>query len=105
MPENAQDDGLERIRHSASHVMAQAVLVKFPDGKVAIGPAIEEGFYYDFDLPRPLTPDDLVEIEKTMKAILRGKHKFERRELSRKEAEEMFHDQPYKLELIFFFND
>ena len=100
MPPHAVDDELERIRHSASHVMAQAVLDEFPDGKVAIGPAIEDGFYYDFDLPRPLTPDDLVKIEKQMKKILKGKHKFESCELSREQALEMFRDQPYKLELI-----
>ena len=100
MAEQANNDKLERIRHSASHVMAQAVLEKFPEGKIAIGPAIEEGFYYDFDLPRPLTPDDLAEIEARMKEIIKGKHPFARQELSREEALEMFHDQPYKLELI-----
>jgi threonyl-tRNA synthetase len=100
MAEQANNDRLERIRHSASHVMAQAVLEKFPGAKIAIGPAIEEGFYYDFDLPRPLTPDDLVELEARMKEIIKGKHRFARKELSREEALEMFRDQPYKLELI-----
>ena len=70
------NDKLERIRHSASHVMAQAVLEMFPTGKVAIGPAIENGFYYDFDLPRSLTPEDLEQIEKRIKEIIKGKHKF-----------------------------
>ena len=60
-------------RHTAAHVMAQAVLEKFPDAKLAIGPPIEEGFYYDFDLPRPLTPEDLVEIESRMKRIRQGR--------------------------------
>lgn len=59
MSEQAANGQLDRIRHSASHVMAQAVLEKFPGAKFAIGPAIEDGFYYDFDLPRPLSPDDL----------------------------------------------
>ncbi|MBN1642917.1 MAG: threonine--tRNA ligase [Anaerolineae bacterium] len=99
MAEHA-DDQLLRIRHSASHVMAQAVLEMFPDAKLAIGPAIEDGFYYDFDLPRPLTPEDLAQIEERMKEILRGKHPFERQEIDRAQAMEMFADQPYKLELI-----
>ena len=100
MSEQAYDDELERIRHSASHVMAQAVLEEFPEGKVAIGPAIADGFYYDFDLPRPLTPDDLSEIESRMKEIIKRRHKFIREEISRVEALERFKDQPYKLEMI-----
>jgi threonyl-tRNA synthetase len=100
MSDQAGNDKLDRVRHSTSHVMAQAVLEMFPEGKLAIGPAIEDGFYYDFELPRPLTPDDLQEIESRMKAIIKGKHKFERQELSREEALEMFKDQPYKLKLI-----
>jgi threonyl-tRNA synthetase len=98
--ERYQDSQLYRIRHSAAHVMAQAVLEKFPDAKFAIGPAIEEGFYYDFDLPRTLTPEDLEDIEKRMRRILSGKHRFERRVLSAEEARQIFKDQPYKLELI-----
>jgi threonyl-tRNA synthetase len=100
MSEQQNSDRLERIRHSASHVMAQAVLEKFPEGKLAIGPAIEDGFYYDFDLPRPLTPEDLEEIEARMKEIIKGKHEFVSQELSRDDALELFKDQPYKLELI-----
>ncbi len=100
MSEQKQDDLLERIRHSASHVMAQAVLELFPNARLGIGPAIEDGFYYDFDLPRPLTPDDLEQIETRMKEIIKGKHKFVRREVSREEAMELFKDQPYKLELL-----
>jgi threonyl-tRNA synthetase len=100
MSEQENNDKLERIRHSASHVMAQAVLEIFPEGKIAIGPAIQDGFYYDFDLPRPLTPDDLQQIEARMKEIIKGRHKFVRQELRREDALEMFQDQPYKLELI-----
>ncbi len=94
------DDILLKIRHSAAHVMAEAVIQIFPTAKIAIGPAIENGFYYDFDLPRTLTPEDLEEIEKRMKAVIKGKHAFSRKVVSRKEAEALFKDQPYKLELI-----
>ncbi len=96
-PEN---DPLYRLRHSTAHVMAQAVMGIFPEAKIAIGPPVENGFYYDFDLPRPLTPEDLQEIEKRMRRIVQGKHRFVRRELSADEARELFHDQPYKIELI-----
>ena len=94
------NDPLYRLRHSTAHVMAQAVLEMFPEGKIAIGPPVENGFYYDFDLPRPLTPDDLQEIEKRMRRIAQGKHQFARRELDADEARALFQDQPYKLELI-----
>ena len=95
-----QNDPLYRLRHSAAHVMAQAVLEIFPEGKLAIGPPVENGFYYDFDLPRSLTPEDLQDIEKRMRRIVQGKHRFARRELSADEARELFRGQPYKLELI-----
>ncbi len=98
--ERYEDSLLYRIRHSSAHVMAQAVLEKFPGAKYAIGPAIEDGFYYDFELPRTLTPEDLVEIEARMKEIIKGRHKFEYRALSGEEAREIFQEQPYKLELI-----
>ncbi|MHA1654426.1 MAG: threonine--tRNA ligase [Candidatus Thorarchaeota archaeon] len=94
------DENLLKIRHSLAHVMAEAVLKLFPDAKLGIGPAIEDGFYYDFLLPRPLTPEDLAEIEKVMREIIKGKHDFVRREISREEALEMFKDQPFKIELI-----
>ena len=98
--EKYEDSKLYRIRHSTAHVMAQAVLEMFPDAKFAIGPAIEDGFYYDFDLPRALTPEDLEEIESRMKEIIKGKHTFEREVLSAEEAKQLFKDQPYKIELI-----
>ena len=91
---------LYRIRHSAAHVMAEAVLDMFPDAKFAIGPAIDDGFYYDFDLPRSLTPEDLQIIEKKMRSIIAGKHKFIRKVISADEARQLFADQPYKIELI-----
>jgi threonyl-tRNA synthetase len=93
---------LWRIRHSTAHVMAQAVRDIFPEGaaKIAIGPPIADGFYYDFDLPRPLTPADLEEIEKRMRKVLSEEHEFIRRELSADEAREIFKDQNYKQDLI-----
>jgi threonyl-tRNA synthetase len=95
-----QGDQLLKIRHSTAHVMAEAVLEMFPGTKVAIGPAIEEGFYYDFDLPEPLKAEDLEKIEARMREIIAGEHPFSRRVVSREEAVKMFSDQPYKLELI-----
>ncbi|MBV9791095.1 MAG: threonine--tRNA ligase, partial [Chloroflexi bacterium] len=94
------NDPLYRLRHSTAHVMAQAVLEIFPEGKIAIGPPVENGFYYDFDLPRTLSPDDLADIEKRMRRIVQGKHTFAGREVSADEARELFKEQPYKLELI-----
>jgi threonyl-tRNA synthetase len=91
---------LFRVRHSTAHVMAQAVLEIFPGAKIAIGPAIEDGFYYDFDLPRTLTPEDLNQIENRMRLIIKGDHKFEYKVVSTDEARQRFKDQPYKLELI-----
>jgi threonyl-tRNA synthetase len=98
--QNYQSSQLYKIRHSTAHVMAQAVLEMFPGGKIAIGPPIEDGFYYDFDLPRPLTPEDLKNIEKRMRNIIKEKHTFHRRELSAAEAKALFAGQPYKIELI-----
>ena len=98
--EQYEKSQLYRIRHSAAHVMAEAVLEMFPDGQVAIGPAIEDGFYYDFDLPRTLTPDDLETIEKRMKELIKAKEDFVCEEVSASEAKDLFKDQTYKLELI-----
>ncbi len=94
------EERLYRIRHSTAHVMAEAVLRMFPEAKFAIGPPIENGFYYDFDLPRNLTPEDLEQLEEYMRQIVAEDHPFTRRVLSRDEAAEMFSDQPFKLELI-----
>ena len=95
-----KNEVLETIRHSAAHVMADAVLKLFPGSKYAIGPAIENGFYYDFDLSRPIKEEDLGEIEKEMRRIVSGNHDFSNKVLSRKEALDFFKDQPYKTELI-----
>lgn len=97
---NPKSEKLDVIRHSSAHIMAEAVVKLFPGTKVAIGPSIEHGFYYDFLLPRPLSPDDLPEIEKEMRKIVSGNHDFNRKEISRKEALAMFADEPFKTELI-----
>jgi threonyl-tRNA synthetase len=80
--EKYHDSLLYRIRHSSAHIMAQAVMEYFPGAKVAIGPAIDDGFYYDFDLPRSAIPEDLEKIEERMRHIIRGNHAFQRRALS-----------------------
>lgn len=100
--ENDEQSELYRIRHSAAHVMAQAVVEMFEPGEVkfAIGPPIENGFYYDFDLPRNLTPDDLKVIEKRMRQIIARQHPFEKKVVSSDEAKRTFANQPYKIELI-----
>lgn len=101
MAERYEDSRLYKIRHSAAHVMAQAVMEMFPgEAKIAIGPPIENGFYYDFDLPRSLTPDDLAAIEKRMRQIIATNTPFARKEVSAAEARRQFQDQPYKLDLI-----
>ncbi|WEV47602.1 threonine--tRNA ligase [Bifidobacterium sp. ESL0690] len=94
------EDGLAIMRHSATHVMAQAVQEIRPDAKLGIGPAIENGFYYDFDVDKPFTPDDLKEIDKRMKRIIKSSQSFRRRVVSEDEARKEEVDQPYKLELI-----
>lgn len=95
-----KDERLSTIRHSMAHVMAEAVLEMFPGAQIAIGPSIENGFYYDFELPRQLTEADLEEITARMKAIIKAGKEFKRIEVSRDEAREMFKDQKYKLELL-----
>lgn len=95
-----QKDELYRIRHSASHIMATAIQQMFPEAKFAIGPPIADGFYYDFELPRPITPDDFGQIEGRMAQVIRQNQQFEREEWSKERAREFFADQPYKLELI-----
>jgi threonyl-tRNA synthetase len=100
MPERYEDSPLYRIRHSAAHIMAEAMLDRFPDAKIAIGPPIEDGFYYDFDLPRAINEEDLKWVEDRMKAIIRGNHDFQYREVTPGEALDFFRTQPYKVELI-----
>ncbi|HWS46916.1 MAG TPA: TGS domain-containing protein, partial [Acidimicrobiia bacterium] len=96
------DDGREVLRHSTAHVMAEAVTRLFPGAKVAIGPAIADGFYYDFDLPDGATfsDDDLERIEAEMRTIVKADQRFARDELTYDDALELFSDQPYKREII-----
>ncbi|GCE19706.1 threonine--tRNA ligase [Dictyobacter kobayashii] len=93
---------IQRMRHSAAHVMAEAIQEIFPDAKFAIGPAIEDGFYYDFDLPRALTPDDLPDIEQRMRRIIAAQHPFLNDRWPREKALEYFRNkgQEYKVEII-----
>ncbi len=93
-------EGLEVIRHSAAHVMADAVIRLFPGTKVAIGPAIKDGFYYDFEFPQPVGEDDLDAIKAEMERLISQKLAFERGEVTRAKALGLFSDEPYKLELI-----
>jgi len=95
-----KDGNLETMRHSASHVMAEAVTFLFPGAKLGIGPATADGFYYDFDLPRTLTPEDLPLIEGKMKEIIVADLPFVREEIDKERASQIFADQTYKLELI-----
>ncbi len=95
-----EESQLYRIRHSAAHIMAQAVLEFYPGAKYTIGPPVENGFYYDFELPEPITQEDLEKIEKRMRQIIAGHHDFRKEVISADEARQVFKDQPYKLELI-----
>ncbi len=97
---NGVNNNLEPLRHSASHVMAQAVLHLYPDVKLAIGPPIEDGFYYDFEFSRKISVEDLENIMVEMKKILNENHKFKKKSVNKEEACKIFNDQPYKLELI-----
>ena len=94
------DEAAWVYRHSLSHVMAQAVRRLFPEARLAIGPAIDDGFYYDFDVPEPFSTEDLSRIEKEMKRVVRQNHRFEREEVSRDEALLRLRDEPYKLEIL-----
>jgi threonyl-tRNA synthetase len=93
-------DGLDILRHSTAHVMAQAVQDLYPDAKLGIGPPIRDGFYYDFDVAEPFTPEDLEKIETRMRKIIKEGQKFDRREVLDDEARAELADEPYKLELI-----
>jgi threonyl-tRNA synthetase len=100
LDELPKEERLYRMRHSAAHIMAEAVLKLFPGAKLGIGPPIDTGFYYDFDLPRPLTPDDLPRIEELMRERIASDVPFVHEEISKEEARRLFADQTYKLELI-----
>src|SRR5262245_54301096 len=97
----ASDEGREVLRHSTAHVMAEAVTRLFPGAKYAIGPAIADGFYYDFELPggETFSDDDLAKIEAEMRKIVKDDQRFVRAEMSYDDALELFADQPYKREI------
>ena len=99
---NTSEEGIEIIRHSAAHIMAQAVQRLFPNTKVTIGPVVENGFFYDFDPERPFTEEDLAKIEEEMKKIVKENYPFERSEMSAKEAKKFFAEkgETYKVEII-----
>jgi threonyl-tRNA synthetase len=100
-PDSARmEDRLYRMRHSAAHIMAQAVTELFPDTKLAIGPPIDTGFYYDFDLPRPISQEDLEKIEARMREVVAADVEFHEYRAPKDEARRLFADQPFKLELI-----
>ncbi|MBC7340649.1 MAG: threonine--tRNA ligase [Firmicutes bacterium] len=98
----ADPEGANVYRHTAAHVLAQAVKRLFPEAKLGIGPAIEDGFYYDFDVPRPFTPEDLARIEEEARAIIAADYPIRRREVGREEARDFFasRGETYKVELI-----
>ena len=98
--EMASDDGRYLMRHSAAHVMAQAVQQLFPQAELGIGPPVDNGFYYDFDVPKPFTPEDLKAVEARMRQIIKQGQRFSRRVVTDEQAREELHDEPYKLELI-----
>jgi threonyl-tRNA synthetase len=99
-PSDGSAEKLNHIRHSLAHLLAAAVLKEFPDAKLGIGPTVENGFYYDFLLPRAITPDDLKTLEKTMRGFVNKKLPFSGREVSTAEAKKLFAAQPFKLDLI-----
>jgi threonyl-tRNA synthetase len=98
--EMASDDGRYIMRHSAAHVMAQAVQELFPQAKLGIGPPVDNGFYYDFDVPKPFTPEDLKAVEARMRQIIKQGQRFSRRVVTDEQARDELDEEPYKLELI-----
>ena len=96
----ADEEGQRAFNHTASHILAQAVTRLYPEARFAIGPAIDNGFYYDFDLPAPFTMEDLEKLEKEMAAIVKADLPLEKFELEVPEALELMKDEPYKVELI-----
>src|SRR5690625_1181453 len=93
-------DGLDILRHSTAHVLAQAVQQLDPEAKLGIGPPIADGFYYDFDVAEPFTPEDLKKLEKAMQRIINSGQTFARRVVSEDQAQQELDSEPYKLELI-----
>ena len=101
MSENIEkEERLHTLRHSCSHVMAQAVQKLYPNAHLAIGPAIENGFYYDFDTEHRFSEEDFAAIDKEMKSLIKSDGRFDRREISLSEAKQIFANQPYKMEWL-----
>jgi threonyl-tRNA synthetase len=100
LEDQPKEERLERKRHSAAHIMAEAVMEVFPDAKLGIGPPIDTGFYYDFELPRPLSTEDLPDIEDRMRKRIASNVPFEPSQITKEQARKEFADQPFKLELI-----
>ena len=95
-----KEERLNRMRHSAAHVLAEAMVELMPDAELGIGPPIDTGFYYDFRLPRSLTPEDLVWLDARMRKSMKGKHRFVMSSLSKAEAQQKWAGQPFKLDLL-----
>ena len=100
MSKEKEEIKLETMRHSCAHVLAEAVQQLYPGTKIGFGPATEDGFFYDFDLPKPISSDNFGKIEKAMKKIIQKNEPFERKVVSVDEAKEIFKDQDLKLEHI-----
>src|SRR3989338_9874727 len=98
--ENTPNDHIDAMRHTLAHLLAMAVLKKFPKAKLGIGPTIENGFYYDFKLPRPLKDEELAEIENTMRDVISQNLDFKGEKLTPQKARSVFKEQPFKLDLI-----
>ena len=96
----AKEERLARMRHSAAHVLAEAMLDLVPDAELGIGPPIDSGFYYDFRLPRPLTQDDLTWLEARMRQSIARRHAFQMAKITRAEAQARWAKQPFKLDLL-----
>jgi threonyl-tRNA synthetase len=91
---------IEIIRHSLAHILATVVQKLYPGTKFGIGPSIENGFYYDFELPKAIAPEDLIKIEAEMRELIKKNLEFKVKDLEAKEAKKLFKNQPYKLELV-----
>ena len=96
----SQEERLARMRHSAAHVLAEAMVDLMPDAELGIGPPIDTGFYYDFRLPRPLTQEDLAWLEERMRQSISKHHQFQMAKITRAEAETRWAQQPFKLDLL-----
>src|SRR3989344_4108768 len=100
MPKNSSEKKIQKVSQSLAHLLAAAVLKRFPKAKLGIGPTIENGFYYDFEVPRGFAPEDIKEFEKTIKQLIKSGLPFKGKKITPAEGRKLFKDQPFKLELI-----